>query len=47
MPSELEALRIAERTNIGYRQVWTGVILTIVFGIFFTFWVYIHMMYDL
>ena len=47
MPSELEALRIAERTNIGYRQVLTGVILTIVFGIFFTFWVYIHMMYDL
>ena len=47
MPSQLEAFRIAEQTNIGYRQILAGIILTIVFGIFFTFWVYIHVMYDL
>ncbi|MBD3184479.1 hypothetical protein GF312_19505 [Candidatus Poribacteria bacterium] len=47
MPSELEALRIAERTRIGYRQILAGMILAIVFGIFITFWLYLHVMYDL
>jgi hypothetical protein len=47
MPSELEALRIAERTRIGYRQMLVGMILAIVFGIFVTFWLYLHVMYDL
>ena len=47
MPSQLEALRIAEQAKIGYQQILAGIILTIVFGIFFTFWVYIHVMYDL
>ena len=47
MPSELEALRIAERTQIGYRQMLVGMILAIVFGIFVTFWLYLHVMYEL
>ena len=47
MPSQLETLRIAEQAKIGYQQILAGIILTIVFGIFFTFWVYIHVMYDL
>ena len=38
MPSQLEALRIAEQAKIGYQQILAGIILTIVFGIFFTFW---------
>ena len=33
MPSELEAFRLAERANIGYRQLMIGMILAIVFGI--------------
>ncbi len=47
MPSELEAFRIAERTRIGYRQLLVGMILAIVFGIFFTFWAYLHAMYQM
>ena len=47
MPSELEAFRIAERTGIGYRQMLIGIAVAIVFGIFFTFWIYLHVMYDL
>lgn len=47
MPSELEALRIAERTGIGYRQLLIGMILAIVFGIFVTFWLYLHVMYEM
>jgi len=47
MPSELEAFRIAERTQIGYRQLLVGMVLAIVFGIFFTFWLYLHTMYEM
>jgi len=47
MPSELEALRIAERTRIGYRQMLAGMVIAIIFGIFVTFWLYLHVMYDL
>lgn len=47
MPSELEALRIAERTQVGYRQLLVGMILAIIFGIFVTFWLYLHVMYQM
>lgn len=47
MPSELESWRIAERTGIGYRQMLVGMVLAIVFGIFVTFWLYLHVMYEL
>ncbi len=47
MPSELEALRIAERTEVGYRQMLIGMILAIAVGIFVTFWLYLHVMYEL
>ena len=46
-PSELEAFRLAERTNIGYRQLLIGMILAIVFGILITFWAYLHVLYDM
>ena len=47
MPSELEAFRIAERTQIGYRQLQTGMIIAIIFGVLFTFWIYLHIMYQM
>ena len=46
-PSELEAFRLAERSNIGYRQLLIGMILAIVFGILITFWAYLHVLYDM
>ena len=47
MPSELEAYRIAERTQIGYRQLQIGMIIAIIFGVLFTFWIYLHIMYQM
>ena len=47
MPSELEAFRLAERANIAYRQLLVGMILAIVFGILITFWIYLHMLYEM
>ena len=47
MPSELEAFRIAERTQIGYRQLQIGMIIAIIFGVLFTFWIYLHVMYQM
>ena len=47
MPSELEAFRLAERANIGYRQLMIGMILAIVFGILITFWIYLHVLYKM
>ena len=46
-PSELEAFRLAERSQIGYRQLLIGMILAIVFGILITFWAYLHVLYDM
>ena len=46
-PSELEAFRLAERSQIGYRQLLIGMILAIVFGIMITFWAYLHVLYDM
>lgn len=46
-PSELEAFRLADRSNIGYRQILIGMILAIVFGILITFWAYLHVLYDM
>ena len=37
MPSQLEALRIAEQAKIDYQQILAGIILTIVFGVFLLF----------
>jgi len=47
MPSELEAFRLAERTRIGYSQMLVGMVLAIVFGVFITFWLYLHTMYQM
>ena len=44
---ELEAFRLAERSQIGYRQLLIGMILAIVFGILITFWAYLHVLYDM
>ena len=46
-PSELEAFRLAERSQIGYRQLLIGMILAIVFGVLITFWAYLHVLYDM
>ena len=38
---------MAERSQIGYRQLLIGMILAIVFGILITFWAYLHVLYDM
>ncbi len=47
MPSELEALRIAERVRIDSRKLIIGMIIAIIIGVFVTFWVYLHVLYQM
>ncbi len=47
MPSELEALRIAERVKIDSRKLIIGMIIAIIVGVFVTFWVYLHVLYQM
>lgn len=47
MPSQLEALRIAERAGVRPRSMIIGMTLATVIGSFVTFWIYLHVLYDL
>jgi len=47
MPSELEAFRIAERSHIDSRKLMIGMIIAIVAGVLLTFWVYLHVLYQM
>ncbi len=45
LPSQLEGLRMAERARIDSRKLMIGMMIAIVFGVFVTFWVYLHVLY--
>jgi len=47
MPSELEAFRIAERSRIDNRKLMISMIIAIVVGVLVTFWVYLHVLYQM
>ena len=47
MPSELEAFRIADRVRIDSRKLMIGMIIAIVLGVIVTFWVYLHVLYQM
>jgi hypothetical protein len=47
MPSQLEALRIAERSGTPPRQVFVGMVIAIVAGALLTFWIYLHVLYQM
>jgi len=47
MPSQLEGFRLAERARINSRQIMFGMLLAIIFGVFVTFWVYLHVLYQM
>ena len=46
-PSQLEGLRLAERSGIHGRKLIVGMVIAIVFGVFVTFWVYLHVLYNM
>jgi len=47
MPSQLEGFRIAERAGITNRRMLFGMLLAIVVGVFVTFWIYLHVLYEM
>lgn len=47
MPSQLEGFRLAERSKIDNRQIMIGMIIAIVVGVFVTFWIYLHVLYEM
>ncbi|MAF12866.1 hypothetical protein CMK11_20645 [Candidatus Poribacteria bacterium] len=47
MPSQLEALRIAERAGVRPRAMVIGMTVATVVGSFLTFWIYLHVLYDM
>jgi len=47
LPSQLEGLRIAERSGIDSRKLIIGMIIAIVVGTLITFWVYLHVLYQM
>jgi hypothetical protein len=47
MPSQLEALRIAERGGVRPRAMVIGMTLTTVVGTLITFWIYLHVLYGM
>ncbi|MBM3239633.1 hypothetical protein FJZ31_25375 [Candidatus Poribacteria bacterium] len=47
MPSQLEGFRIAERAGIDNRQIMFGMLLAIVVGVLATFWIYLHVLYQM
>ncbi len=47
MPSQLEALRIAQRGGVRPRAMLIGIGLTTVAGTLITFWIYLHVLYGM
>ena len=47
MPSQLEGFRMAERSRIDSRQIMIGMLLAIIVGVFVTFWIYLHVLYQM
>ncbi|HIE29339.1 TPA: hypothetical protein EYP66_18875 [Candidatus Poribacteria bacterium] len=47
MPSQLEGFRIAERAGIDNRRMMFGMLLAIVVGVLVTFWIYLHVLYQM
>ena len=47
MPSQLEGFRLAERTGIDNRRMMFGMLLAIVVGVLVTFWIYLHVLYQM
>lgn len=45
MPNQLEAFKIAERTNINRRSLVWVMMLAVVVGVLASFWVFLHLMY--
>ncbi len=46
MPNQLEGFRMAERAKIDSRQIMIGMLLAIIAGVFVTFWIYLHVLYQ-
>jgi len=47
LPSQLEGLRMAERTGIDSRKLIIGMMIAIVIGVLVTFWIYLHILYQM
>jgi len=47
LPSQLEGLRMAERTGIDSRKLIIGMMIAIVVGVLVTFWIYLHVLYQM
>jgi hypothetical protein len=47
LPSQLEGLRMAERARIDSRKLMMGMMIAIVVGVFVTFWIYLHVLYQM
>jgi hypothetical protein len=47
LPSELEGLRMAERARIDGKKLMIGMMIAIIVGTLVTFWVYLHVMYNM
>jgi len=47
LPSQLEGLRMADRARIDSRKIMIGMMIAIVVGVFVTFWIYLHVLYQM